>query len=65
MSVGLPLMSTSYSFDPIFAVPDGRIRFCALIALTTSSGDKPFRLQRGRVQVDLHLPLLAAIRIRN
>ena len=35
-------MSTSYSRLPILEVPVGRIRFCALIALTTSSGDRPF-----------------------
>ena len=27
---GLPFISTAYSSEPIFAVPDGRIRFCAL-----------------------------------
>src|SRR6185436_15298770 len=30
-----------YSVAPNFAVPDGRIRFCALTALTTSAGDSP------------------------
>src|SRR5947208_14263136 len=35
-------METSYSLGPIFEVPVGRIRFCRLIALTTSSADKPF-----------------------
>ena len=40
--VGLPFMSTLYSKAPIFAVPAGRMRFCALIAFTTSSGDSPF-----------------------
>ena len=34
-------MSHVYSMSPIFAVPAGRIRFCALIALTTSAGDRP------------------------
>ncbi len=38
---GLPLMSTSYSYGPIFDVPPGKIRFWALMALTTSSGDSP------------------------
>src|SRR5512132_1989108 len=32
---------TEYSVSPNFAVPDGRIRFCALTALTTSAGDRP------------------------
>ena len=35
----LPFMLTSYSNPPIFDVPPGRIRFCTLIALTTSVGD--------------------------
>src|ERR1700757_5484289 len=35
-------METSYSLEPILDVPVGRIRFCTLIALTTSSADSPF-----------------------
>src|SRR5947209_13538960 len=30
--------STSYSIRPIFEVPEGRMRFCASTALTTSAG---------------------------
>src|SRR5271155_2196467 len=40
--VGLLLVSTAYSKAPIFEVPEGRTRFCALIALTTSRGESPF-----------------------
>ncbi len=39
--VGLLLVSTAYSNAPILDVPEGRIRFCALIALTTSVGESP------------------------
>ncbi len=38
----LPFICTLYSCVPIFAVPPGRIRFCALIAFTTSIGASPF-----------------------
>ena len=61
---GLPFISTSYSYWPIFEVPEGRIRFCVLMALTTSLGAKPFGLQRRGVQVHLHLALLAAVTAR-
>ncbi|MNR34853.1 hypothetical protein D3C85_1526580 [compost metagenome] len=37
----LPFRSTRYSSAPILAVPPGRTRFWALIALTTSRGDRP------------------------
>jgi hypothetical protein len=30
---------TLYSCDPTFAVPPGRIRFCALMAVDTSAGE--------------------------
>ena len=33
---GLVFSSMSYSVAPIFALPAGRTRFCALIAFTTS-----------------------------
>ena len=39
---GLPFIFTLYSKVPIFAVPAGKMRFCALIAFTTSSGESPF-----------------------
>ena len=58
-------METSYSLGPIFDVPVGRIRFCALIALTTSSADRPFDCKRRGIQIDLNLTLLAAVGIRN
>ena len=48
---GEPFIRTVYSVAPNFAVPDGRIRFCMLIALTTSAGDEAARLQRLRVEV--------------
>ena len=34
-------MRTVYSVAPNLAVPEGRIRFCRLTALTTSAGDRP------------------------
>ena len=34
-------MRTVYSVAPNLAVPDGRIRFCRLTALTTSAGARP------------------------
>ena len=54
-----------YSNAPIFCVPTGVIRFWAASALATSCPDRPARLQRGRIEIDLHLALLAAERIRN
>jgi hypothetical protein len=41
---GLLLTRTLYSRAPILAVPVGRIRFCALIAFTTSLGASPVAL---------------------
>ena len=38
---GEPFILIVYSFGPILAVPVGRIRFCALNALTTSEGVRP------------------------
>ena len=38
---GEPFMRTVYSVSPNLAVPDGRIRFCRLTALTTSAGERP------------------------
>src|SRR4051812_50218076 len=37
---GDAFMRTVYSVSPIFAVPEGRIRFCVLTAFTTSAGEK-------------------------
>ena len=54
-----------YSKPPIFCVPTGVIRFCAASALATSWPDRPARLQRGGIEVDLDLALLAAERIRD
>ena len=45
--------------------PTGRIRFCALMALTTSARREALGLQRARVEVDHDLPLLAAVRERD
>src|ERR1700712_637745 len=36
-----PLRGTVYSVEPNLAVPEGRIRFCRLMALTTSDGERP------------------------
>ncbi len=41
MLEGVALVRTAYWVLPILAVPDGRVRFCALTALTTSSGVRP------------------------
>ena len=38
---GIALVRTVYSVLPIFSSPPGRVRFCALTALTTSSGVRP------------------------
>ena len=46
-------------------VPVGRIRFCTLMALTTSLGASPRDWQRCEVDVDLDLALLAAVRERD
>ena len=45
---GVPFISTLYSSGPILAVPVGRVRFCAFMALTTSIGESPFACSRGR-----------------
>ena len=44
-----------------FRVPVGRIRFCAVTALTTSVGDEVALLQLARVDIDHDLALLAAV----
>ena len=41
MVSGEPFMPMVYSVGPILATPEGRMRFCALTALTMSSGDRP------------------------
>ena len=46
--VGLLFVSIAYSKVPILDVPAGRIRFCALIALTTSAGARPLLWRAGR-----------------
>ena len=38
---GVALVRTTYCLSPIFAVPDGSVRFWVLTALTTSSGVSP------------------------
>ena len=58
---GLLLRSTSYSNCPIFEVPEGRIRFCWLTALTTSAGEIPLACIRSWPDVDHHLALFAAV----
>ena len=39
--LGTALVRTVYCVSPIFAVPDGKVRFCAFTALTTSVGVRP------------------------
>jgi hypothetical protein len=41
MASGEAFNLTLYSVSPSLAVPEGRIRFCALMALTTSEGARP------------------------
>ena len=41
MVCGAPFISTLYSIVPSLTVPEGRIRFCALTALTMSVGERP------------------------
>jgi hypothetical protein len=41
IEVGSALVRTVYWVSPILAVPDGKVRFWALIALTTSLGVRP------------------------
>ncbi len=56
-------MSIVYSFGPIFAVPVGRIRFCALNALTTSEGVSPLA-SSARVSRSTEISArLAAVRV--
>ena len=62
---GLPFRSTSYSVVPIFAVPPGRIRFCCADRVDDVGRRQALGLQRLRIEVDLDLRLLAAVRIRN
>ncbi len=47
MLSGEPFIASTYSVPPIFAVPDGRMRFCALTALTTSVGVSPLASSAG------------------
>ena len=44
-------------------VPEGRIRFWALIVFTTSLGESPLDLERLEIQIHLHLALLATVGI--
>ncbi len=39
---GDELVWMTYSVGPIFAVPAGRMTFCALTAFDTSAADSPF-----------------------
>ena len=56
-------VSIRYSVWPIFAVPVGSTRFCALTALTMSAGVA--RLQRLRIEVDRDHARAAAVRERD
>ena len=58
-------MRTVYSVPPNLAVPEGRIRFCRLTALTTSAGDRPRACSCLHVEVDRDQPVLAAVRERD
>ena len=41
MLAGIALVRTVYWVSPILARPDGKVRFCALTAFTTSVGVSP------------------------
>ncbi len=58
---GEPLSAIAYSRAPIFAVPDGRIRFWVLTALTTSVGVKPLASERRGIEIDGNQALFAAV----
>ena len=64
IEVGTALVRTVYWVSPIFAVPDGSVRFWALTALTTSSGVRPLACSLTRVDIDHDLAVLAAGRRR-
>ena len=61
INVGAELVSTAYSKRSIFIVPEGAMRFCAEMALTTSTGERPLACKRVQVKVHLNLALLAAV----
>ena len=60
---GALLVASWYSKVPTFTVPEGKIRFCTLMALTTSLGESPRACKRLKVEIYLYLPLLAAVGI--
>ena len=50
---------------PIFSVPTGVIWFCSASALPTSVAERPWARSASRIEIDLHLALLAAVGIGN
>ena len=63
--VGLLLVSMAYSKIPILEVPAGRMRFWALMALTTSVGARPLLWSAGRSMSTWICALFAAVGIRD
>ena len=64
MVAGVALVCTVYWVLPIFAVPEGSVRFWVLTALTTSKGVRPRGQQLLGVDIDHDLPVLASGRRR-
>ena len=60
-TLGAELVSTAYSKRSIFIVPEGTIRFCAEMALTTSAGESPLACSACRSISTMDLALLAAV----
>ena len=61
---GIALVRTVYWVSPIFAVPDGKVRFWALTAFDHIERGQALGQQLGRVEIDHDLAILAASRRR-
>jgi len=61
---GIELVRTVYCVVPIFAVPAGDVRFCALTAFTHVERREPLREQLVGIDVDHDLAVLSAGRCR-
>src|SRR5260370_1232585 len=56
--LGLAFSRMSYSKGPIFAVPEGTMRFCSCTAVRTSCGARPFGGKQRQIMVDLNQGLM-------